>query len=179
MKVKLAIKADELRRKLRVKDGTPGKRGKDGETPSDARLKKLIQPLIPEPVPGSPDTGEEIIKKVNADESDALIRKEKVEGLEKLEIMVRTADANVRGFANSGSFSYNKDISSLLDGVTKTFTIAPNARVLLVISSSFPTVFQATTDYTVAGGVLTFAAGVNAASMLAAGQVINVLYTLP
>lgn len=45
-----------------------GKAGKDGKTPTKKELRELIKPLIPIPVAGqdgSPDTGEEIVDKIN------------------------------------------------------------------------------------------------------------------
>lgn len=50
---------------------------KDGVTPTDKYLLSLIRPLIPKD--GSPDTGEQIVEKIN--NSSLLIAKERVEGL--------------------------------------------------------------------------------------------------
>ncbi len=80
----------------------------NGETPSNDKLLSLIQPLIPEPEQGksgndgSPDTGEEIISKINEDTSDLVIRKEKVEGLSGIEDRLRTNEANTYQFMRQG-----------------------------------------------------------------------------
>ena len=170
---------------------------RDGETPSDERLlklitplvqpppdfqlRRLIKPLIPKPVKGdsgSPDTGEEIIVKINNDKSDRLIRKEKVEGLANIENMARTADANSRSFMNTGSYVYAQDISDQLNGILKTFTLVSNAKVILAFGSSTPGVFRPTTDYTTTGSTITFTSEITAASTLATGQTVIILYKL-
>jgi len=146
--------------------------------PTESKLKKLIKPLIPEPIPGSEDTGEEIISKVNNDKSDHLIRKGKIEGMEELESAVRTVDATTRLWSNSGSFVYAHDISASLDGVTKTFTLVPNARVILVFGSSVPGVFRPTVDYTTTSSEITFTDEITASSTLATGQTVILLYKI-
>ena len=155
--------------------------GEDGKTPSVTVLRKIIKPLIPSPIKGddgSPDTGEEIIQKVNEDKSDRLIRKGKVEGMDEIEQMARTADANARSLGGSGSFVYAHDLSASLDGVTKTFTLPANARVILAFASSTPGVFRPTIDYTTTASTITFTSEISAASTLAAGQTVIILYKI-
>jgi hypothetical protein len=65
------------------KDGKPGKNGADGARGLDGKNGK----------DGSPDTGKQIIEKINTEKGD-LIKKEKVEGLADIESMARTAEAN-------------------------------------------------------------------------------------
>lgn len=178
--------------------------GNDGITPTKKELQALIKPLIPKPIPGkdgndskvpgprglpgkdgvgkpgkdgSPDTGEEIIQKINKDKSDSLISKDKVEGLADIESMARTADANARSFGNTGSYVYDYDFSSLLDGVTKTFTLPANAKVVLVSLSSIP-VLRKTTDYTTTASSITFTSEINASTDLASGQSGILLYKI-
>lgn len=89
--------------------------GKDGKTPSEKELKEIIIPLIPEPIPGpmgpestvpgpagkdgSPDTGDEIIEKINND-ATLLISREAIEGLDALEkqIMEKTGNTTRIGW---------------------------------------------------------------------------------
>lgn len=127
---------------------------------------------------GSPDTGEEIIDKVNDDKSEKVIRKEKVEGLSDIEDMARSARAGVSSFSNSGSFVYDYELDSLLDGVTKTFTLPANAKVIMVLGTSFPFRFSKNTDYTYTASTITFTSQITAASTLAAGQGVTILYKL-
>lgn len=171
MKIELLIGKEELKKKLSLKDGKPGARGLPGrEGPRGEKGANGTD--------GSPDSGEDIIVKVNTDKSDRLIRKGKVEGIEELEGMVRTAEANTRSWSNSGSFMYAQDLSSLLDGNTKTFNLIPNAHVVLVVSSSFPNVFRPTVDYTTSASTITFTSEISATTTLATGQTVIVLYKL-
>ena len=141
----------------------------------DERLLKLITPLIPESI-----EGEEIIEKINKDKSDKIIRKEKIEGWEEIEESVRVTRANVGSFLHfSGSTILAQDISASLNGVLKIFTLVPNARVLLVITSSFPTILRPTVDYTTTASSITFTSEIDAGSTLATGQSIMILYKLP
>jgi len=71
------------------------------------------------------------------------------------------------------------DLSSSLDGVTKTFGLPAFWKVFDVRSSSFPYAFRPTVDYTVDGSAMTitFTSEVEAAGTLATGQTLYVLYT--
>lgn len=145
--------------------GPPGKdskvRGPKGEPGND----------------GSPDIGEEIITKINKDKSDKIIRKEKIEGFADIESMVRTAEANSR-WRGGGSFVYDYDYSSLLDGVTTTFTLPANAQIIALFGSSDYGYFKKTTDYTFTASVFTFTSQVNAATQLAQPQTLLLLYKI-
>jgi len=68
------------------------------------------------------------------------------------------------------------DLSGLLNGVLKTFTIPSNSRVLSVTSSSFPTTFRPTVDYTTTGTTITFTSEVDAGTTLSAGQTLVIVY---
>lgn len=148
--------------------GKTGDRGPQGEPGFDGK-------------DGSPDTPTEIIEKINK-EKGTLIKKEKVEGLAEIESMAQTADANsrnaMRGNVGGGSFVYAQDISDQLNGVLKTFTLVPNAQVIMVFSSSMPGVFRPTIDYTTTGSEITFTSEINANSTLATGQTVIILYKI-
>ena len=150
---------------------------KDGETPSDARLLRLIKQVLPKNEKVTLDTGEQIIDKINKDKSKEVIRKEKVEGWEEMESRVRTAEAN-SGWRGGGSFVYDYDLSSLLDGSTKTFSLPVNARVILVTGSSTPGIFRKTVDYTTTNGSITFTSQIDETQALATGQTLVVLYKI-
>ena len=71
------------------------------------------------------------------------------------------------------------DLSSSLDGSTKTFTLTRVNRVLGVFGSSFPGGgFRPTTDWTFAQstGILTFTSQIDEATTLASGQTIWIMY---
>lgn len=151
--------------------GPQGERGADGESVTGPRGKDGKSGTD-----GSPDTPEEIIQKIN--KSNTLIHKDKIEGLDEFETMARTADANTRSFMNTGSYVYSYDLSASLDGVTKTFTLPANARVIMVFASSTPGVFRPTTDYTTTASTITFTSEISAASTLATGQTVIILYKI-
>lgn len=54
---------------------------KDGKTPTKNELVGLIKPLIPAPIPGSPDDPDEVVGKINR--AGIQIKKSKIEGLEE------------------------------------------------------------------------------------------------
>lgn len=83
MIVTVKIPKAKMREKLGVKDGAPGRPGADGIGIPGRPGKD-----------GSPDSGLDIIKKVNGDQSDLKIRKEKVEDLDKLWDLAMEGKAN-------------------------------------------------------------------------------------
>ncbi len=140
---------------------------KDGETPSDERLLKLIVPLIPKlKIPkdgkpgkpgkdGSPDTGEQIIEKIN-ENKNKLISKDKIEGYKDIEGLAKTAEANSRlGLRAAGDTVYCADLSSQTDGATKVFTIPVFRRAQMVVMSDFPHFLMVNNGFTAAGTTLT------------------------
>lgn len=83
----------------------------------------------------------------------------------------------VKGGASGTQVSmlqYN--LSSALNGVLKTFTIPSNSLVLGVWSSSSPGAFNPTTDYTYTSTSITFTSEINAATTLATGQTVFLIY---
>lgn len=66
------------------------------------------------------------------------------------------------------------DISSLLNGSTKKFSIGTTSSqgIIGIYSSSIPFIFRPIIDYTLSGQYVTFDTGIDAPSMLAAGQSI-------
>lgn len=70
------------------------------------------------------------------------------------------------------------DLSDQLDGVKKTFAMPAFWRVISIQSTSSPTTFRPTVDYTVDGNAMTvaFTSQVDAASTLSAGQTLTVIY---
>ena len=161
---------------------------KDGETPSDERLKALIQPLIapmiPEPIPGkdgSPDTGEDIVKKINKDESGKKIKAAHLD-LKEFDERLKTAEANAKGGGGfgggHGSFVYDFDYSSLLDGSTKTFALPANAHILLLLGSSDQGFFRKGVDYTYTASTFTFTSAIDETTVLSQGQTLTLIYKL-
>lgn len=135
-------------------------------------------------------TGEMIIDKINATpiQDDLLFTIERIRGLkewlEKLERMERNKITSVAGGGLGGSGGVggwgrlvkSYDLSNVLNGVTKTFTLPALWRVISVHSSSFPGAFRETTDYIFTSSSITFTSEITAATTLASGQTIIVIY---
>ncbi len=133
--------------------GPKGKDGKDGKSGKDGENGK--------------DVDEKLVKQVT-------------DKLDEVADELRTTRATTSTvLAFSGSTVLTHDLSGSLDGVLKTFTLPSNARVLLVISSSFPNIFRPTVDYTTTASTITFTSEIDAATTLSSGQSIVILYKLP
>jgi hypothetical protein len=162
-------------------------KGDKGNSPSETEVISLIKPLIPKPLKGSkgdrglqgkegkkgdsiigpkgedgkdgsPDTGEQIISKINQDK-EKIIKKEKVEGWKDIESMARTAEANSRlGLRAAGDTVYLADLSSQCNGIIKTFTIPIFRRAIMVTGTDFPTVLFLNNGFTASGVTLTITA---------------------
>jgi len=165
--------------------GIPGKDGKDSKVPGPKGEpgKDGNDSIVPGPpgIPGnpgrdgSPDTGEEIIGKINKDKSGKVIKKEHVEGLSDIESMAKTAEANSRfGMRAAGDTVYLADLSSQTNGVLKTFTIPVFRRAIMVTCSDFPTVLFLNNGFTVAGGTLTLTTD----SAPSSGSMLGFLYII-
>lgn len=174
---------------------------KDGETPSDARLRSLIAPLIPPPhhgVDGQDADEERIIQKIEGDLpklGDSIRNglellpegeKLKIEAIQDLrkeldELKKKRTEGGGTNFVISRGAIKLYDLSDSLNGVTKTFSLPAFWRVLTVQSSSTPTAFRPTTDYTTDGSLftITFTSAIDASSTLAAGQTLTILYAEP
>lgn len=154
--------------------------------PLEAKIEASIaqieakMPLIPEEI-----TGSAIVDKINAlptDDDEDKIDIKHIKGWEK---WLEKELAKVKGrtiFAGGGGGSGGRivkayDLSSQLDGVTKSFALPAFWRVISVHSSSFPFVLRPTTDYTISGSTITFTDEIDAATTLASGQTLLITYS--
>lgn len=96
---------EERLSQLQLKHGKDGEDGEDAD--EEAILRRLIK-AIPAPLQGSPDTGEEIINKINNDDS-VKINIDKVDGIEELK----------KEFSGKGVHFGNKAVYLFIDGVKK------------------------------------------------------------
>lgn len=117
---------------------------------------------------GSPDTGEQIIEKINEDESDLVIRKEKVEGLvDELKRIERVASSKT-SMPSRRVYQPKLDrFTAQTDGVTKTFTLTRepiDSDTVEVSGTDFPIILDPTVDFTVSGKTLTLSANIPAPS---------------
>lgn len=142
-------------------DGKMGRNGKDGKDGKDGRNGK----------DGKVDEEKLVGKLTN------IIQEElKKAGVNK-EAIAKYGPFRLRH--GGGDLMQAFDLSSQLNSSLKTFTIPQNRKIVQITSSSTPFVFRPTIDYSVSGSgnrTLTFAAGIDATSMLAAGQSIMVIY---
>lgn len=76
------------------------------------------------------------------------------------------------GVASSRNLFQDYDLSSQLDGVTKTFNIPAVWNIISVDTSSFPHALRKNVDYTYTPQTITFTSEIDAATTLAAGQTV-------
>lgn len=116
-------KFSALKRGLDGRDGVDGKDGVDGRWGRDGK-------------DGSPDTGGEIIMKINEDKSKK-IKKEKVEGLEKLEDDIKTAKATSQSvYAIVGSGISWGTPTGTVDDSNTAFTVSTKP-IFIIVNGSF------------------------------------------
>lgn len=148
--------------------------GKDAN-PADVVPLVLEQIKIPEIKDVVLDNGEQIVEKINAlptNQDEYKIDASHIKGLTK------GSDGKTVFTAIRGPETKIYDLSSQLDGVTKTFALPAFRLVFDIRSSSFPYAFRPTVDYTTDATTMqiTFTDQIDAASTLAAGQTLYVLY---
>lgn len=128
------------------KDGINGRDGKDGADGSDGNDGINGE----NGKDGSPDTGEQIIDKINEDESEKLIKAEKVEGLED---RFKQVEKQISSIPRGGGFRVNNatkfyDLTSQTNGSLKVFTV-PKSVAAIVLSSDFPTILMEKNGFTI------------------------------
>jgi len=182
------IKGDKGERGDRGIDGRDGADGRDGQ---DANITEIItrastiaselaedalRPLIP--------TAETIRAEMPPKEE---LKVSSIKGLKRRldriakrldELKKQKVQVTAGGGGDIGGHVRYYDLSGSLNGVLKVFTLPAFARVLSVQSSSFPNAFRETTDYVVDGSAftITFTSEIDAATTLATGQTITILY---
>lgn len=118
------------------------------------------------------------------DRLDIKAIKDLQETLDRLEKKIGTGTDNPiyvpNGGGGGGHTMFVYDLSSLLDGSAKTFSVPNFWRVISVQSSSFPNAFRPTTDYTTSqpNSTITFTSEITAATTLAVGQTVLITYSV-
>ncbi len=134
------------------KRGEIGKQGEKGENGKD----------------GSPDTGDEIIGKIN--KASELIDASRIKNLP-------VEGKRFGSVGAGGSEIKSTDLSSQLDGSTKDFTVPANKRFNSLMGTQFPIVYRPTTDFTGSGTTtLTLTSEVSAPEE---GQTLILTYAEP
>jgi len=118
--------------------------------------------------------GDELIEDINKAEKGQ-IKRERIEGLDRIEKL-----ANIKASGGGGitgrDIIQKYDLSPSLNGVAREFNIPANWLILSVTASTFPYTFRGGVDYTFTDQTITFTSEINAASSLAAGQTIEIIY---
>lgn len=124
------------------------------------------------------ETAEEIRNKLEELEGDERLDKSAIKGLkedfERLEKQIVSSSGG--GALGGRDIIKTYDLSSQLDGATKTFNIPANYLILDVRSSSFPYAFRYGVDWTNTNTTITFTSEITASGTLATGQTLYIIY---
>lgn len=168
------------------KDGKPGAKGDRGERgPKGDTGAALFGPRGKDGKDGkdgSPDTPEQVRDKLETLEGEERLTIAAIKDLrEELDELKKRGSGQHHTFAIQRGQLSVYDLSDQLDGVTKTFTLPAFWRIISVQSTSTPVVFRPTVDYTsdAAAPSITFTSAVDAATTLAGGQSLIVIYAAP
>lgn len=160
------------------RDGIDGRDGKDGKNISPKEAKLIIMGILS-------DMTAEDFGALTKKDMEAMLKTYDGKSSKSLEKRLNALqDAVFRNYGGHGGTQsggattiLQYDLSSQLNGSTKSFTIPSNTAITAVMGSSAPFIFAPTTDYTGTGTTtITFTAGVDAPSALAAGQTLIVQY---
>ena len=143
--------------------GDPGEKGEPGEA---GNIKDL-----------SPEEQRDNLELLISEPEEEKLKIEAVGHLRKTlddlkeEIQKKTLATSGGGVSGRDIFA-DIDISSQLDGSTKTFNIAGVWNILSVSMSSFPNALRKSVDFTYTPTTITFTDEINASTSLAAGQTV-------
>lgn len=144
----------------------------------DADEEKIVEDVLariklPEYKETVLDTGEQIVDKINdipLDDEDHKIGIEHIKGLRKEIDAIKSRSQIVGGGIVGRDVFKDIDISSQLNGVTKTFNIQAVWNILTVDLSSFPHALRKGVDFTWTPTSITFTSEIEASTSLATGQ---------
>lgn len=119
-------------------------------------------------------TGENVRNTLEALPEGDKLAIDAIEGLRKeLNELKKAKSANMNGGGIVGrDIVKNYDLSSHLNGVTKTFNIPGVWSIISVACSSFPNVLRPVIDYTNTDSTITFTSEIDAGTTLATGQTV-------
>lgn len=161
------------------------KDGEDGEDGMDADEQKVIEavlaqiPPVKELEPETPESVRDKLESIEVEENKLAISaiRNLEEELKKLRKQISEISSRPVGGIASRDIVKNYDISSQLNGVTKTFQTPAMFRVITVMLSSTPSALRENVDYTWSDTSLTFTSEIEASTSLASGQSAIILYT--
>lgn len=175
---------EQYRKEKKGENGRDGRNGKDGK---DADEEKIIKETIDTLEKNLPAFGAQFRDGLELLKDEERLDASAIKNLDKIieplmnDVKFKTITVGGGGGGASGGGRIVKvyDLSPLLNGVTKTFTLPAFWRVISVHSSSFPNVFRPTIDYTTDASTMQilFTDEINAGSTLESGQSVVVVYS--
>lgn len=144
-----------------IKNGRDGLHGRNGKDADPKKVIEMVRNLAPKGMTPA---------QLKAFEDLEDLVKEALEDLKK----VKNRGMQIMGGTSGRSLFHDVDISSQLDGVTKTFTLSAFYMIISVYASSHPYALRKGVDYTFDGnaGTITFTDQITASASLAAGQTV-------
>ncbi len=133
-------------------------RVKDGHTPTKEELLKIIKPLIPLPIKGdsgSPDTPEQIAKKVNTLEEK--IEQKTIKGLANIIRNLQLSIQDIKRVKSGGGMGnvIVETPSGTINGSNKTFTLTTQPKTNALILTVNGQVQRKEIDFTINGKTIT------------------------
>ena len=181
------------------KDGRDGKDGKDGKDFDESMIAEFatkqailevlsriprVDTILTEIEQNLPKFGTKYRDALELLQGDERLDIKAIKGFEdefiRIEKMIKELPTVfVGGSSSGGRIVKSYDLSSQLNGVTKTFSLPAFWRIISVHSSSFPNAFRETVDYTYDASVysITFTSEITADTTLATGQTITIIYS--
>jgi len=184
-KLEKGDKGDEGDKGEDGKDGRDGVDGKDGKDADGNRIAKEVlskievpeAPKVEDIINQLPSSGERFRDGLELLEGDKRTKMSAIQGLRTRLRELKESISAVRRSRAMGGTPHNlvqvEDLSSQLDGSTKTFNIPTARHIALVITSQFPFVLRPTIDFTLGRGQISFTSQLSA---FETGQTCLVLY---
>lgn len=168
------------------KKGENGRDGRNGINGKDADEEKIIEEAVDTLERNLPAFGPQFRDGLELLKDEERLDASAIKNLEKLikrlmdDVKFKTVTIGGGGGATAGGGRIVKsyDITSALNGVTKTFSLPAFYRIISVHSSSFPNAFRPIVDYTSDASLMqiTFTDAITADTTLAEGQTIIITY---
>lgn len=147
-------------------ESIPGKDGKDGKDASPEEVLALVEGRMPM-------LGAAVRDALELLQGEDRLKIDAIDGLtEALQKIQKASGGTGAGGLAVKNFVTDIDLSSQLDGVTKTFNIQGIWNIITVSTSSMPHVLRKNVDYTYTTQSITFTSEIDAATVLAAGQTV-------
>lgn len=146
--------------------------GKDADEENivEKVLARIPEPEIPEVEDETPESIRDLLEELIPKSEDEKLDPRSIKGWEELMKKIEGIASRPTTVANVGRDITDIDISSQLDGVTKTFNIPAVWKIVTVDLSSFPNALRKNIDYTWTPTSITFTSEIEASTSLNTGQ---------